>query len=96
MIPVSWRQVTLFTQRRSQHRKMNSLHASESIRITDLLDQMTGGYTFAVSPDALYTGLNFVLSTKAGTLNGQMAGSLNPPLGFGYAATGLHEDNGPP
>ncbi len=53
-----------------------------------LMNTMTGGYSLAASPSALYAGLNFILSTKAGTINGQAAGSLNAPLGFGWAATG--------
>ncbi len=50
-----------------------------------LLDEMTGGYTFAASTSAFSTALNFILSTRAGTVQGQGAASLNSPLGFGYA-----------
>lgn len=50
-----------------------------------LLDEMTGGYTFSASTNALSTALNFILSTRLGTLQGQGAASLNSPLGFGYA-----------
>ena len=50
-----------------------------------LLDEMTGGYTFSASTNALSTALNFILSTRIGTIQGQGAASLNSPLGFGYA-----------
>ncbi len=52
-----------------------------------LSNELTGGYTVAASTEAFYTGVDAVIATRAGTVNAQMAASLNSPLGFGYAAT---------